>query len=95
VHFDEFDQALDPEVGERHDALVADAMDPDDAIFRFHLHGDVKEPVLIFAKFLGDEVDGFDVRDLVDVHDQAARAGMTDACLCQFHGNSSSSLCAG
>jgi hypothetical protein len=35
VHFDELDQALDPEVGERHDALVADPMDPDHAIFGF------------------------------------------------------------
>ena len=33
---------------------------------------DVEEPVLVFAKVLSNEVDGFDVRDLVDVHDQAA-----------------------
>jgi len=72
VHFDEFNQTLDSEVGERRNAVFADPIDPDHAVFGFHLHGDVEEPVLVFAKVLGDEVDGFDVRDLVDVHDQAA-----------------------
>jgi hypothetical protein len=31
VHFDEVDQALDPEGGERHDALVANPIKLDDA----------------------------------------------------------------
>ena len=37
-----------------------------------HFHGDVEGPALIFAKVFGDQVDGPDVRDRVDVHDQAA-----------------------
>ena len=61
MHFDEFDETLDPKVGERHDALGAGAIDPDHAVFGLHLHGDFEEPVLVFSKFLGDEVDGFDV----------------------------------
>jgi hypothetical protein len=33
---------------------------------------DVEEPVLALAELLRDEVDRFDVRELVDVHGQAA-----------------------
>lgn len=45
-------------------------------VFRLHFKGDVVEPVDVFAEFLCDAVYGPDVRDLVDVHGQAARAGM-------------------
>ena len=38
--------------------------------------GDVVEPVDVFAAFLCDALYGPDLRDLVDVHGQAARAGM-------------------
>ena len=58
--------------GERHDAVFADPVDPDDAILGFHFVGDVDQPVLVFAEILGDAIDGVDVMDLVDVHDQAA-----------------------
>jgi hypothetical protein len=72
VHFDEIDQALDSEVGKRLNAVFADPIDPDHAVFGFHLHGDVEEPVLVFAEILGDAADRGDVMDLVGMHDQAA-----------------------
>ena len=40
VHLDEFDRALDAEVGERQDAVISDAVDSDDAVLDFHLAGD-------------------------------------------------------
>ena len=61
MHFDEIDEVLDSEVGERHDAVFADAVDPDHAVFGFHFVGDVEEPVLVFAEILGDAVDRRDV----------------------------------
>ena len=76
MDFDEIDQVLNSEVGECHDAVIADAIDPYQAVLGFHLRCDVEEPVLALAEFLGDEVDRLDVRDLVDVRGQAARAGM-------------------
>ena len=72
VHFDQLDEVLDAEVGERHDAVFSDPVDPDDPILDFHFIGDVCQPVFVFAKVLGDAMDGGDVMDLVDVHDQAA-----------------------
>ena len=72
MHFDELDQVLDAEVGERQDAVFSDPVDPNDAILDFHFIGDVRQPVFVFAEILGDAIDGDDVMDLVDVHDQAA-----------------------
>jgi hypothetical protein len=95
VHFDEVDQGLDSEVGERHRAVVVVPVHPDDSIFDVHLVSDVKEPVHALAKFLRDTVDRFDVMNLVNVHYQAACAGVIDDRARQFHGNSSSSRCLG
>ena len=72
MHFDELDQVLDAEVGERQDAVFSDPVDPNDAILDLHFIGDVRQPVFVFAEILGDAIDGDDVMDLVDVHDQAA-----------------------
>ncbi len=58
-----------------HDAVVPDAINPNDAVFCVHFISDVVEEVDAFAKLLGDAVDGGDVIDLVDVHVQAANAG--------------------
>ena len=55
VHLDEFDQALNAEVGERQDADFSDAVDPDDTVFDFHLAGDVPQPILVFAELLGSQ----------------------------------------
>ena len=52
VHLDEFDQALNAEVGERQDAVFSDAVDPDDTVFDFHLAGDVPQPILVFTELL-------------------------------------------
>src|SRR5436190_8251622 len=68
VHLDEFDHALNAEVGERQDAVFSDAIDPDDAVLDFHLAGDVPQPVFVFTELLGDAIDGRDVMDLVDLH---------------------------
>ena len=67
VHLDEFDQALNAEVGERQDAVFSDAVDPDDTVFDFHLAGDVPQPILVLAELLGNAGDSGDVTDLVDV----------------------------
>jgi hypothetical protein len=72
MDFDELDQALNSEVGECHDAVFADPIDPYQAVLGFHVGCDVVEPVLALAEFPGDEVDRLNVRDLVDVHGQAA-----------------------
>ena len=40
VHLDELDQAFNAEVGERQDAVIADAIDPD-AVLDLHFVGDV------------------------------------------------------
>ena len=49
---DELHQALDSEVGERHDAVFSDAVDPEAAVLDFHFIGDVRQPVLVFAEVL-------------------------------------------
>lgn len=74
VDFDEFDEGLDSEVGERHDGVVTGAVDPDDAVLDVHFVGDLVQPIFVFAEVLGDAGDGGDAGDLVDVHAHAARA---------------------
>ena len=91
MDFDELDQVLDSKVGERHHTLVVGAVYPDDPVFGVHLVGDVKEPVLVLAEILGDAADRRDAMDLVDVHDQAALAGIADGRGVQFQGSNSSS----
>jgi len=91
VDLDELDQILDPEVSEGHEAVFADAIDPDDTVLDFHFVGDVLQPVLVFAELLGDAIDCGDVMDLVDVHGHAARTEIADGCGVQFQGSSSSS----
>ncbi|SIO51629.1 hypothetical protein SAMN05443247_07002 [Bradyrhizobium erythrophlei] len=90
VHPDEFDQVFDSEVSEGLDAMFSDAIDPDGAVFDLHFIGDVSQPVFVFAKILGNTVDGGNVMNLVDVHGHAARAEIAVAGV-QFQGNSSSS----
>ena len=58
VDLDQLDEAVDAEVGESHDALVFEPLDPDYAVFRLHFDGDVEEEVDVFAEFLGHPVDG-------------------------------------
>jgi len=95
VHLDEFDQALDAEVGERHDAVISDAIDPDDTVLDFHLAGDVPQPILVFAELFGNAGDRSDVMDLVDVRGHAARTEIVDAGGVQFQGSNLSSRWAG
>src|SRR2546426_5746913 len=71
-HPDELHQGLDAEVGERHDAVFADAIDPDDAVLRIHSIGDIPQPVLVFTEILCDATDRGDGMNFVDVHDYAA-----------------------
>jgi hypothetical protein len=72
VHFDQFDQVRDAEVGESHDAVFSDPVDPDDTILDFHFIGDIAYPVLVFTEVFGNAGYCCDAMDLVDVHDQAA-----------------------
>jgi hypothetical protein len=72
IRRDELDQVLDAEVGEGQDAVFSDPIDQNDAILDLHFIGDVRQPVFVFAEILGDAIDGDDVMDLVDVHDQTA-----------------------
>ena len=82
-----------PKFGERHDAFVTRAVDPDQAVFLIHFDGDVAQPVLIFAEHRGDASDGVDVVDLVDLGQAQAAAAVIAGV--QFHGSNSSSQCAG
>lgn len=68
MDLDQFDQVVDAEVGEGHDAFFAEALDPDQPILRLHFHGDVDEKADIFAQVFGDKVNGSDIGDLVDLH---------------------------
>lgn len=72
MHLDELHQVLDPEVGERHDTVFADAIDPDDAVLDVHFIGDIPQPIFVLTELLGDAIDCGDVMDLVDVHVHAA-----------------------
>ncbi|WP_210266294.1 hypothetical protein [Bradyrhizobium australiense] len=63
---------IDTEVGERHDVVVTDTEDPDEAILWIHPVRHVTEPVLVFAKVLCDATDCEDGMTFIDVHDYAA-----------------------
>lgn len=45
VHFDEFLQVFDTEWRKCDDAVVAGTVDPDDAIFGYHINGEVEDPI--------------------------------------------------
>src|SRR5258705_9443125 len=64
MHLDEFNQILDSEAGERYDAVLFDAINPDKAILIFHSTGTVTQPVFLFAEIVRDGVYGRDVIDL-------------------------------
>jgi len=95
MHFDELDQTLNTEVGERQDTVFADAIDPDDTVLDFHFVGNVPQPILVFAELFGDAGDSGDVMDLVDVRGHAARTEIADTGGVQFQGSNSSSRWAG
>lgn len=64
---DEVSQALDAVGGKGHDAVfVVQAEDPDDAIFRLHLDGDLEKPVEVLTELNRNTVDGFDGAFLVE-----------------------------
>src|SRR5215831_19432074 len=54
VYLDNLPEVFDAEVGERRRAILAEAVDGDDAVFRLHLDADVVEPILVCAEHLGD-----------------------------------------
>jgi hypothetical protein len=92
---DELHQGLDPKVGERHDAVFSDTVDPEAAILGVHFAGDIRQPVLVLAEVLSDAIDRGNAIDLVDVHGHAARAEIADVDGVQFQGSNSSSSPAG
>lgn len=62
MDFDEFDEGLDSEVGERPDGVVTDAVDPDDAVLDIHFVGNLVQPIFVFAEVLGELTATFDGR---------------------------------
>src|SRR4051812_24638579 len=88
VDLDKAGEGFDAKVGERHDAVVARAVDPDQPVLLIHFVGDVPQPVLVLTEHVGDAGDGVDMMNLVDRgQGQAAAAAMTDALGVQFHGS--------
>src|SRR5208283_3687796 len=60
VDLDQVDEAVDAVIGEGHDAVVAEAQDPDQAVLGLHFDGDVEQEVDVLAEVFGDAVDGPD-----------------------------------
>ena len=70
---DERLEVLDAVVGERHDAaFVLGAVDPDQPVFRIHAESEIGNLIFGLIEFLGDQSDGSNRMDLVDVGHQAA-----------------------
>jgi hypothetical protein len=63
VDLDPLDDVFDAEA-DGHEAVVAEAVDADHAVFRVHFVGDFVEPVDAFAEAFSDAVDGRYVIDL-------------------------------
>ena len=80
VDLDKVPEVLDAVVCERHDAVVAWAINPDQSVLLIHFIGDVAQPVFILAEHFRNEGDGADMMNLVDGgHVQAAAAATLDA----------------
>ena len=47
---DQLDEAVDAGVGQGHDAFVAEAEDPDEAVLRLHIDGAVEQEVDVLAE---------------------------------------------
>ena len=71
-HGDHLDEFCDAEWSECEYLDLCGAVDPDDAVFRFHSDGEVMEAINGLAEFCRDSIDGFDGMDLVQLHAQAA-----------------------
>lgn len=67
IDLDELDEALDAEIGERLNAVFANAKDPNCALLDLHFIGEVAQPIFLFAEVPRDLGDGGDVIDLADV----------------------------
>lgn len=92
MDFDDSGERLDSEVGERHDAVVAYTVDPDQSVLLVHFVGNVPQLLLVLSEHFRDAGYGVDVVDLVDRgQGQAATAAITVALGVQFHGSNSSS----
>lgn len=92
INLNELDETLDAEVGERLNAVFANAKHPNGAVLDLHFVGDISYPIFIFAEVFRDLGDGRDVMDLVDVGGHAARASIADDAGVQFQGSSSCRL---
>ena len=47
-----------PKSVERHNAVVARAVDPDQSVFLIHFVGNIPKPLLVLAEHFSDEGDG-------------------------------------
>lgn len=66
VDAEEIDQVFDTEVGEGLDAILTNAVDPDEAILNLHSDGDIAQQIFIFTKILCDLDNGGDMMDLIE-----------------------------
>src|SRR6185437_1885539 len=96
VDLDKTGEGFDAKVGERHNAVVAWAIDPDQSVLLIHFVGDVPQPVLVLAKHFSDASNCSDMMNFIGrCHVQAAAATVADSLGIQFHGSRSSSRWAG
>src|SRR4029078_12260471 len=86
VNLDKAGEGLDAKVSERHNAVVAWAIDPDQSVLLIHFVGDVPQPVLVLAKHFSDASNCSDMMNFVGrCHVQAAAATVADSLGIQFH----------
>lgn len=90
AHADEIAEIVNAIIGKGLYAVLADAVDPDAAVFDVHFAGDVRQSVFIDGEVLGHARNGRDVMDFVDVHRHAARWESAGTGGDQFLGKNSS-----
>ena len=92
---DQVDEAVDAEVGESHDALVFEPLDPDEAVLGLISMATSKRKSTSSPRSLATRSMVLARETLLTCMGQAARAVAARGCGRQFQGNSSSSRCAG
>jgi hypothetical protein len=62
---DDLAQIIDAIAGEGGHPVLADAIDPEAAVFRFHADRQIEEPIFVFAEKVGNVADRKDGADIV------------------------------
>ena len=71
-------ELIDALVGERHDAVVVEAVDPDDAVLAVHTERDFVQQIFLDAELAGDSGDDGNGVDFVALHCRIATRGCCD-----------------